>query len=68
MRKKLLVYDGMQKDAGDAQVWLTHLRRSESEKVYHVIDPRMDEEKITEVSNRLDEILPSNDPQGENQQ
>ena len=66
MRKKLLVYDGMQKDAAGAEVWLTHLRGSEQ--VYHVIDPKMDEEKIAEVSRRLDEILPSNDPQGENQQ
>jgi hypothetical protein len=67
MRKKLLVYDGMQKDAGDAQVWLTHLRGTQQ--VYHVIDPKMDEDKIAEVSNRLDEILPSADESsGENQQ
>jgi hypothetical protein len=66
MRKKLLVYDGMQKDAAGAELWLTHLRGSEQ--AYHVIDPKMDEDKIAEVGRRLDEILPSNDDHGENQQ
>lgn len=54
MRKKKLVYDRSEAtDAGD--VWTVHFKGQDG--AYRVVDPKMDEDKITEVSRQLGEIL-----------
>jgi hypothetical protein len=55
MRKKILVYDGMEKLPAGGAVWNMHARGID--KKLHVIDPGMDESKIAEVSQHLGEIL-----------
>jgi hypothetical protein len=54
MRKKMLVYDGLEPGQGD-QPWLMHFRGSG--KKCKVVDPHMDEDKIAEVSGRLGDVL-----------
>lgn len=55
MRKKLLVYDRTQRDDDEAEVWLMHFKGSDE--THRVIDPKMNEEKIAEVSRQLGQIL-----------
>ncbi len=55
MRKKLLIYDRMRKEADGGEVWLMHFRGDE--KTREVIDPHMDEEKIADVSRQLNQIM-----------
>ena len=55
MRKKMLVYDRME-IADGAEIWQMHFRGA-SEQVHRVTNPHLDEEKITEVSGHLGEIL-----------
>ena len=55
MRKKLLVYDRSDTDQAGTDVWTMHFRKSEEK--HKVIDPKMDEEKIAEVSRSLSEIM-----------
>ncbi len=55
MRKKLLVYDCTEQTDNGTEQWLMHLKGSEH--THHVIDPKMDEEKIAEVSSQIGAIL-----------
>jgi len=54
MRKKVLVYDGLERGEGD-RPWRMHFRGSD--KTCAVVDPHMDEDKIAEVSHQLGEVL-----------
>ena len=55
MRKKLLVYDRMQREDDGGEIWQMHFKGSDQ--VHHVIDPKLDEDKIAEVSGQLGQIL-----------
>ncbi len=55
MRKKLLVYEGSSKMDDGRDTWTMHLKGSEEK--HQVIDPKMDDEKISQVSEQLSEIL-----------
>ena len=55
MRKKLLVYDRMERGEDGTETWEMHLRGSPQG--HRVIDPKMDEDKIAEVSTQLGQIL-----------
>ena len=55
MRKKLLVYDRMDRRDDGSEVWQMHFKGSDA--THHVIDPKMDEDKIAEVSAQLGQIL-----------
>ena len=55
MRKRVLVYDRMQRRDDGVEVWQMHFKGSET--THHVIDPKMDETKIAEVSSQLGQIL-----------
>ena len=55
MRKRLLIYDRLERRDQGEEVWLMHLRGSDL--THEVIDPRMDEDKIAEVSGQLGQIL-----------
>jgi len=54
-RKKLLVYDRMQKLGDGSEVWKMHFKGSDQ--VHEVIDPKMDDLKIAEVSGQLSQIM-----------
>ena len=54
MRKRMLVYDRMEKDK-DNEVWLMHFKGSPQ--VHRVVDPHMDEQKIADVSQNIGQIL-----------
>jgi len=54
MRKKLLVYDGLER-RGQEEYWVMHLRGGDLKT--HVLDPHLDEEKIAQVSRHLGQIL-----------
>ncbi len=54
MRKKILVYEALDKKDG-RDVWLMRFRGDK--KQYEVIDPHMTEEKISQVSRQLGQIL-----------
>lgn len=55
MRKKILVYEGMGKSPDGQDLW--RMRFKGSDDVREVIDPRMDEQKIAEVSQHLGQIM-----------
>lgn len=55
MRKKLLVYEGAEKLDDGHEVWT--MRYKGGDETCRVIDPHMDEEKIAEVSEHLNQIL-----------
>ncbi len=55
MRKKLLVYDRMERGEDGTETWEMHLRGNPQG--HRVIDPKMDEDKIAEVSTQLGQIL-----------
>ena len=55
MRKKLLVYDRLRKEPDGREVWLMHFRGQEQP--HEVLDPKLDDEKIAEVSGRLGEVM-----------
>jgi hypothetical protein len=55
MRKKLLVYDGAKKADDGTELWQMHFKGGESKA--EVVDPKMDEDQIAEVSSHLGEIL-----------
>jgi len=57
MRKKLLIYDRMVKDDEGREVWSMHLKSSDPSDEQLVIDPKLTEDQITEVSNSLGEIM-----------
>ena len=55
MRKRRLVYDGMERGDDGTETWRMHFKGSET--VHRVIDPKMDEEKIAQVTSQLGQIL-----------
>jgi hypothetical protein len=55
MRKKLLVYERSAKDDAGNETW--HMRLRGTDESHEVANPRLDEERITEVSLQLSEIL-----------
>ena len=54
-RKKLLVYDRMERRPDGGEVWKMHFKGSDQ--VQEVIDPKMDDLKIAEVSGQLSQIM-----------
>lgn len=54
-RKKLLVYDRMECRPDGSEVWKMHFKNSDQ--VQEVIDPKMDNLKIAEVSGQLSQIM-----------
>ena len=54
-RKKLLAYDRMERRPDGAEVWKMHFKGSDQ--VQEVIDPKMDDLKIAEVSGQLGQIM-----------
>jgi hypothetical protein len=54
MRKKLLVYDRLEREEGQ-EYWVMHLRGDQARA--RVLDPRLDEQKIAQVSRHLGQIL-----------
>lgn len=57
MRKKLLVYEGSEKLDDGGEVWT--MRYKGGDETCRVLDPHMDEDKIAEVSEQLNQILES---------
>ncbi len=55
MRKKLLNYQGSERNEDGSEIWKMKLRGSEN--VHEVIDPKMDELMIAEVSASLGEVM-----------
>ena len=55
MRKKILIYDGLEPGKGDDRPWMMHFRGAG--KKCKVVDPHMDEDKIADVSRQLGEVL-----------
>ncbi|HUS46877.1 MAG TPA: hypothetical protein VM098_02070 [Phycisphaerae bacterium] len=58
MRKKLLVYDRMRKEPDGREVWQMHFRSDQ--RAVEVTDPHMDDVKIAEVSQQLNQIMEVN--------
>lgn len=54
MRKRILTYQGSQ-NSDDHEIWSMRMRGTK--KLYSVVDPKMDEEKIAEVSQTIGEIM-----------
>ncbi|NBB94742.1 MAG: hypothetical protein GVY16_03280 [Planctomycetes bacterium] len=55
MRKRLLAYEGMNRREDGTEVW--RMRRRGSDTIYEVIDPQLDEDKITAVSQQLGDVM-----------
>jgi len=55
MRKKLLVYEGTTTRPDGSELWKMRLKGTDE--IHDVLDPKMDEQKIAEVSRHLGEIL-----------
>lgn len=55
MRKKMLVYEGVEKLDSGVELWKMRFKGTDVE--HKVVDPKMDEEKISQVSQQLGEIL-----------
>jgi hypothetical protein len=55
MRKKVLIYDRLQKLEDGREAWNLHFRQGQEPAV--VIDPKMAEESIARVSQQLGEVL-----------
>jgi len=55
MRKRLLVYDRTERPDDGTEVWNMHLRGSGQ--VCSMVDPKMDQDRISEVSQQLGQIL-----------
>jgi len=55
MRKKLLVYDRSDRRDDGTEVWHMHFKGSDQD--HAVIDPKMDQQKIAEVSSQIGQIL-----------
>jgi hypothetical protein len=54
LRKKLLAYDGSRRQ-DDVEIWNMHLKGEQQ--VQEVVNPRLEEQQIAEVSRQLGEIL-----------
>lgn len=57
MRKKLLIYDRMSTDDEGQETWSMHLKGSDPPDEHLVIDPKLTEDQIAEVSESLGEIM-----------
>jgi hypothetical protein len=55
MRKKLLTYDGSARDGDGVETW--HMRLRGSDERHDVVNPRLDEQHIGELSEQLSQIL-----------
>ena len=55
MRKKLLVYDHTEADDQGREIW--RMRRRGTDRYHDVIDPKLDEDQIADVSDHLSEIM-----------
>jgi len=55
MRKKLLVYDRSDRMDDGTEIWHMHFKGSDQD--HAVTDPKMDEQKVSEVSSQLGQIL-----------
>ena len=55
MRKKLLVYDHTETDGQGREVW--RLRTRGSDRTHEVVDPKLDESQIADLSENLGEIM-----------
>ncbi|MCE5327651.1 MAG: hypothetical protein LLG01_14695 [Planctomycetaceae bacterium] len=55
MRKKLLAYDRSRRVEGGGEIWSVHLRKTGEP--YEVIDPKLDEDRIAQVSQSLSDII-----------
>jgi hypothetical protein len=55
MRKRLVVYENTRHDPDNRDVWLVHLKGSQS--TLELVDPKLNEQQITEVSGQLGQIL-----------
>lgn len=54
MRKRLLIYDGTRKD-GDREIWSIRLKGRDE--TLELIDPKLDESRMKEVSEQLGQVL-----------
>jgi hypothetical protein len=54
MRKRLIAYEDAKKDDGK-DVWVVRMKGKEER--LNLIDPKLDEQQVTEVSQQLGEIL-----------
>ena len=54
MRKKLLTYEGMTRRDG-VEVW--NMRQRGTDRTHQVVDPKLDEDRIAEVSTHLGDIM-----------
>jgi hypothetical protein len=54
MRKRLILYDGAQKKDG-RDVWIVRMRGKDEQ--LDLLDPKLDEQQVTEVSQQLGQIL-----------
>ncbi|MDP6046796.1 MAG: hypothetical protein QGH94_05760 [Phycisphaerae bacterium] len=57
MRKKLLIYDRMGANDEGQEVWSMHFKGTDASQEQLVIDPKLTEDQIAEVSNSLGEIM-----------
>jgi hypothetical protein len=58
MRKRLLIYDRMTTNDDGQEIWSMHFKGSgDTPQEQLVIDPKLDENQIAEVSNSLGEIM-----------
>ncbi|MDP6636553.1 MAG: hypothetical protein QGG42_16770 [Phycisphaerae bacterium] len=57
MRKKMLIYDRMSTDDDGKEIWSMHLKGSDPPDEHLVIDPKLTEDQIAEVSDNLGEIM-----------
>jgi hypothetical protein len=55
MRKRILVYEGMERDDDEREIW--NMRMKGSDKYHRVIDPQLDESSIASVSSQLGDIM-----------
>lgn len=55
MRKRLLTYQGIDRNESGAEIWKVKLRGNDQ--IHEVIDPKLDEFMISEVSASLGEIM-----------
>jgi hypothetical protein len=55
MRKRLLIYDRMTRNDDGTETWAMRLKGADE--AHEVLNPQMDEEKITAVSEQLGQIL-----------
>jgi hypothetical protein len=55
MRKRLVIYDGTRADGDGRDVWVVRLKGREDR--LDLVDPKLNEQQMSEVSQQLGEIL-----------